>query len=302
MAKRMKSQNFTHSTSIEKLEVLEAYTRKANGKKITVPKDNYQVTINKGNGGAGAIFSDQTTVAIVFPDLEKNDSVYFRIKRTETEPMFPGHFSISRYYYSQTAYDDVKVRFDLPGDLEFKQEIRQMREKSFILDGRRIIELSYRNKKPVKTDRSDFSVWDESQEAGFALSSFPDYKAIAKAYAARALPKAKPTSRVKNLAAEIIRDEKDKKKQARMLYNWVATNISYAGNCIGVGAVVPHDTDFILDNRMGDCKDHATLLEALYRSVGIKSSQALINAQNVYRLPEVPLVSSVNHVINYLPE
>jgi transglutaminase-like putative cysteine protease len=302
MAKRIKKRSFSHSTSIEKLEVLEAYTLKANGKKIKVPKDNYQVTVNKGKAGAAAIFSDYTSISIVFPDLEKNDSVYYRLKRTEKKPMFPGHFSVSNFYYNQTAYDDVQVRFDLPESLEFKYQARQMKEKSYVQDGRRIIELSYQNKKPVRSERQDFSVWDESKEAGFAISTFPDYKAIASAYAVRAIPKAIPTNRVKKLASKILNGEKNKYVQARLLYEWVATNISYAGNCIGVGAVVPHDTDFILDNRMGDCKDHATLLEALYRSVGIKSVQALINAKSVYRLPDIPLVTSVNHVINYLPE
>lgn len=301
MAKKIKRRKFSHSTSIEKLEVLEAYTRKADGKKIPVPKENYQITINKGKGDAGAIFSDRTYVSIVFPELEKNDSVYYRVKRMDKEPMFPGHFSISKYYYSQTAYDDVKVRIDLPEGLKFTYEVRRMKEKSYTKGGRRIIELSYQNRKPVKIDRKNFSVWVNS-EAGFALSTFQNYEAIASAYAARALPKARPTDRIKKLAREIIKDEKDKKTQARILYDWVATNISYAGNCIGIGAVVPHDTDFILDNRMGDCKDHATLLEALYRTVDIESTQALINAGRVYNLPKIPLVTSVNHVINYIPE
>jgi hypothetical protein len=65
---------------------------------------------------------------------------------------------------------------------------------------------------------------------------------------------------------------------------------------------VPHDTDFILDNRMGDCKDHAALINALYSSVGIESTQALINSGAAYTLPEIPMVTSVNHVINYIPE
>lgn len=302
MAKQIKHQKFSHSTSIEKLEVLEAYTRKANGKKIKVPKDNYQITVNKGKGKADAIFSDRTSVAIVFPELEKNDSVYMRLKNVETEPMFPGHFSTSGYFFSQTAYNDVKVRLSLPEKIKFNYEVRDMKEKSSTKNGRKIVELSYQNTKPIKIDRKDFSVWDENSEAGYAFSTFPDYESIAKAYAVRALPKAEPTDRIKALAKEIVKDEKDKKAQARLLYDWVATNISYAGNCIGVGAVVPHDTDFILENRMGDCKDHATLLEALYRTVGIDSTQALVNAGTAYRLPKIPLVTSVNHVINYIPE
>lgn len=301
-ANNLKKQSFSHSTSIEKFEVLNAYTIKADGSKINVPKGNYQITINKGNEGNSAIFSDRTNVTIVFPDLTKNDSIYMKIKHTETEPMFPNNFSASHYFWSQEAYDDVKINFDLPEKLAIKYKARGMKEKIKNKSGRKLIKLTYKSKKPIKIERNDFSIWDESQEVGYAISTFMDYKSIATAYGKRALPKAIPTERVKKLANNIIAKEKDKKQQARLLYNWVASNISYAGNCIGVGAVVPHDTDFILDNRMGDCKDHAVLLEALYSSIGIESTQALVNSGAIYSLPEIPMVTSVNHVINYLPE
>lgn len=299
--KNLKTRRLSHSTSIEKLEVLEAYTRKSDGSRIAVPKDNYQVTINKGNGDNSAIFSDRTRITIVFPDFAVNDSVYMKLKNIETEPMFPGNFSTSGYYWSQTAYDDVKVTFDLPDSMVFQHQVRGMKEITKHENGRKLIELSYSAKKPVKIERDDFSVWDHEKEAGYALSTFMDYAALANAYAARANPKSLPTDKVKKLANEIIAKEKDQKKQARLLYDWVATNISYAGNCIGVGAVVPHDTDFIIDNKIGDCKDHATLLQALYKSVGIESTQALINSGNRYFLPSIPEVSAVNHVINYIP-
>lgn len=109
------------------------------------------------------------------------------------------------------------------------------------------------------------------------------------------------TERVQRLADEIASQRKTPREQARALYDWVATNIAYAGNCIGVGAVVPHDLSFTLDNRMGDCKDHATLLQVLLAAKGIESTQALVNAGSAYRLPKIPVVSMVNHVITYIP-
>ena len=298
----LKKQRFSHSTSIEKFEVLKAFTIKADGSRILVPKDNYQVTINKGSENNGPIFSDRTKVTIVFPDLEENDSIYMKVKRIETEPMFANNFSASQYFWSQTAYDDIKININLPESLNFKFQSRGMKEKIETIAGRKLIELTYKNTNPIKIKRDDFSVWDEEKEAGFALSTFLNYQSISKAYGDRAAPKAIPSNRVRNLAKQISLKGKTKKDKARILYDWVATNISYAGNCIGTGAVVPHDTDFILDNKMGDCKDHATLLQSLYTAIGIESTQALINSGARYSLPEVPMVTSVNHVINYIPE
>lgn len=299
--KELKKRRLSHSTSIEKYEILDAYTKKADGSRINVPKDNYQVTVNKGNGDNKAIFSDRTIITIIFPDLEKNDSVHMKAKIVETEPMFPNNFSTSQYFWSQNAFDDVKISFDLPEGLIFKYQVRGMTEKTKSENGRKLIELTYQSTKPVKIKRDDFSIWDEEKEAGYALSTFMDYESLAKAYGKRATPKSIPTDRVKKLAQKIIANEKNKKEQARLLYDWVVTNISYGGNCIGVGAVVPRDTDFILDNRMGDCKDHATLIEALYNSVGIESDQALVNAGSSYFLPDIPRVNAINHVINYIP-
>ena len=79
------------------------------------------------------------------------------------------------------------------------------------------------------------------------------------------------------------------------------TQVGYAGNCVGIGAVVPRDLEVVLRHRLGDCKDHATLLQALLAAQGIESHQVLVNAGNLYRLPKVPVASLVNHVLNYIP-
>ncbi len=291
-----------YSTSAQKAEVVAAYTLKADGRRIDVPKDNYQVEVNSGKGKDSPVYSDSTTLTVVFPDVAVGDSVVFSYKVTQTQPMFPKNYSATQYFYSQVAYDDVRVRFDYPASLWVQYEARGMKEAENDTKGdRKVVEWRYANPQPIKTERRNFSVFDPEQEAGYSFSTFKTYADIASAYGERALPKAVPTDRVTKLAAEIVKDKTDQKDQARALYEWVATNITYAGNCIGIGAVVPRDVSFILDNKMGDCKDHATLLQALLAARGIKSTQALVNAGSVYRLSKIPVVSTVNHVINYLP-
>lgn len=292
-----------YSTSAQKAEVIAAYTLKADGRRIDVPKDNYQVEVNSGKGKDSPVYSDWTTLTVVFPDVAVGDSVVFSYKVTQTEPMFPNNYSTKEYFYDQVAYDDVRVRFDYPSSLWVQYEARGMKEvANEAIGGHKIVEWTYSNPQPVKTERRNFSVFDPDKEVGYSFSTFKTYADIASAYGARALPKAVPSERITRLAAEIVNGKKDKSDQARALYEWVATNITYAGNCIGIGAVVPRDVSFILDNKMGDCKDHATLLQSLLAARGIKSTQALVNAGSVYELPKIPVVSVVNHVINYLPE
>lgn len=298
-----KEASIAFSTSAQTGEIVAAYTLKPDGRRIDVRKDNFQIEVNRGQGQELPAFSDHTSMSVVFPELAVGDTVVFAYRIAQTEPIFPGHYSTTQIYYDQVAYDDVRVRIDWPESLWVQYAARDMTETAkATANGRNTIEWRYAHPSPVKSERRDFSVFDPEQVPGFAFSTFKSHADIARAYAVRALPKAVPDERIKALAAEIVGDRKDATDQARALYDWVATNITYAGNCIGIGGVVPRDLAFVIDNRMGDCKDHATLLQALLAARGIAATQVLVNAGNVYRLPKIPVVNMVNHVINYLPD
>jgi len=291
----------TYSTSVEKADVLEAYTRKASGKHVKARKDSFQLSVDSGTKGAPPAFSDQTTLTMVFPDVADGDTVVFRYKVSQSEAMFRGHFSILEQFPRTLAYDDVRVRISAPATMQARFHVRELTERTFEEKGRRVVEWTFQNKNPTRSRRRDFSVYDIEKDPGYIYSTFSSYAQIAAAYGERATPRAAVTERLRGLAEEITAGKDDPRERARALYEWVATRLGYAGNCIGVGAVVPRELDFVLDNRIGDCKDHATLLQALLAANGIASVQALVNATTLYTLPSPPVVSAVNHVINYLP-
>lgn len=297
-----KVRRLSYSTSIENLKILEAYTEKANGERIAVPENNYQQNVNSGRDKSGPVFSDRTSLSVVYPDVEVGDSIAIKYVITTSEAMFPEHFTDLRHFAPSVAYDDVEIKIEVPSNLRANYRVRGMEESIDSQGGRLTYQWKYQNPNPRKQARTDFSVWDMETYPGYIFSTFTSWNEVVQAYAQRALPKAAVTYQVKELARTITKDSIDKRDKARLLYEWVAQNISYAGNCIGVGAVVPHDIAFILDNKMGDCKDQATLLQALLTAEGIESTQALVNAGSVYKLPSIPTVTAVNHVINYLPE
>jgi transglutaminase-like putative cysteine protease len=297
-----KRRSISYSTSAQQAEVVEAYTLKPDGRRIDVPKDNYQIEINRGRGNDSPVYSDRSTTTVVFPDVAVGDTIAISYRLIQTDPLFPKHFSVAQSLSPRVAYDDLRVRFEYPASMWVQYAARGMEQiESGEKNGRKVVAWRYANPNPAQDERRNFSVYDPDREFGIAFSTFHSYEEIAAAYGARALPKAAVTDRIRKLAADIVKDTHGPRDQARLLYEWVAKNITYAGNCIGIGAVVPRDAAFILDNKMGDCKDHATLLQALLTARGIESTQALINAGSVYRLPKVPVVSTVNHVINYLP-
>jgi hypothetical protein len=298
----LKSIKITFSTSIEKLEVHEAYNLKASGTKVNVPETNYQQNVNSGRDKKGPVYSDRTALTVVFPDVEVGDTLSYSYTITTIEPMFPGHFTAQDSFPTSYAYDDTKIVLNAPKSLKASYRLRELKENIEHTDDRTIHTWSYVNSLPNKEQREDFSVWNTETYPGFIYSTFSSYQEIVNAYADRALPKAAVTTEVTALAKSIVGSEANAREKARLLYEWVAKNITYAGNCIGIGAVVPHDISFILENRMGDCKDQSTILQALFTAEGINSTQALVNAGPIYSLPEIPTVTAVNHVINYLPD
>jgi transglutaminase-like putative cysteine protease len=298
----LKQSSVSYSTSVERAEMLEAYTRKADGRRIDVPKSNYQMDISKGREADAPAISDRTQLSVIFPDVAVDDTLVMKYRITDIEPMFPGQFSITERFRKTTAFDDVAVRFDAPASLWTQYAVTGMTQSvAEEKDGRKIVEWTWSNPTPVKDKRKDFSSYDPDKEVGYAYSTFHSYAEIAEAYGTRARPKAVVTERVQKLADEVAAGKTDPREQARLLYEWVATHIDFAGNCVGVGAVVPRDQAFVLDNKMGDCKDHATLLQAMLSAKGIVSTQALVNSGSTYHLPRVPVVSMVNHVIVYVP-
>lgn len=297
---RVRQAYISHSASVEESKVVAAYTKKADGRQIDVPPGNFQLETNTGVSGKPA-FSDSVRTTIIYPDLAVGDSVFLEYTIDLKEAIYPGIFSVAEYFSRQQEYDKVTFQVVSPASMWAQFDSKDMKQTVTEADGKRTVSWTYSNPKAVQSDRRNYSVFDPASVPNLSFSTFKTYGDIAEAYGSRARPKAAPTERVRKLADEIVQGKSGEREKTQALYEWVARNIAYAGNCIGIGAVVPRDQDFVLDNKMGDCKDHATLLQALLAAQGIASTQVLVNAGTMYKLPAIPVGSNVNHVFNYVP-
>ncbi len=283
---------------LETVKVLSAYTILPNGSRIKVPTQNIRTA--KGDMDTeAASYSDTQYRVIIYPNVVVGSQLYVKYIKLRHAPLFPGQFAFRQTIspYIKEADFELNINFDKRIDVKVYAYVVGQ-EKLPDRDGMHRYHFTFRQDKaiPVESDQIESADYAPYVQA----TTFADYGALGTAYQEKSKRQVKVTPVIQKLADELTIGIDDKKEQARILYNWVSKNIRYVGSYIGNGGYVPHDSQTILDNRWGDCKDHVVILGALLAAKGIDSSPTLINTEHTYVLPKLAALV-FDHVITYIP-
>jgi transglutaminase-like putative cysteine protease len=286
---------------LEEMEVLEAYTLLPDGSRMDVPADK----IKRQDGDGREEYSDGKVLVIIFPKVDVGSQVYYRARRVQHTPYFPGHFFWSDYYTPHAPTLLAEVHLVHPAEVKMVVDTEQV-EGGVVnnLPGDAPGTVRYRfsfkqaTAYPAEAGQSDLSDYAPH----LAFTTFSNYAEFGQAYQARAKPMAEVTPAIATFAKELTAKATDDRTKVRILYNWVSQNIRYVAVYVAEGGFVPHPAQSTLDNRYGDCKDHVTLLEALLSAVGIESTTALVNSGDALRIPKVATSTPFNHAITYIPK
>jgi hypothetical protein len=93
----------------------------------------------------------------------------------------------------------------------------------------------------------------------------------------------------------------DPDEKTRRLYEFLQQKIKYVAVEIGIGGSQPHDNGQVFLHRYGDCKDKATLLIAMLRSVDLIGLPVLIRTRDDGLMEKEHPSSSFNHAIVAIP-
>jgi transglutaminase-like putative cysteine protease len=292
----------TYNSTLENVEVLEAYTIQPDGTRINVPLD--KIRTQDETADDGAIYSDSKSKVIIYPKLEVGSQVYYRAKSVQHTPEFPGHFFIWEHYSPHVRYENVTVELvhDVSIDVGVNTKGMQGGKLETLMQPHTVAyKFTFSQDKAYPNEESRADLPDFAPN--FSASTFKSYADVGQAYQVRAKEKAAVTPAIQALANELITkaNAKTTLEKVKVLHHWVAQNIRYLGIYVGAGGFVPHDAQSILDNRYGDCKDHVVILEALLAAAGIDSTPALINSSSAYLLPKLPTPGAFDHVITFVP-
>ena len=289
-----------YNAALEDLEVLEAYTLQPDGSRITVPPDRIrtQETVED------AMYSDDKVRIIIYPQVMPGSQLVLRVNSVVHTPLFPGHFFWAERFSPHRRYGNSTLELSHDAGIDIRVSTDRVAGGLLAAEpgdapGFKRYRFQYQQAQALPPERGQVDLLDFTPHV--LISSFASYTDLARAYQDRAKPMARVTPKIAALAKSLVAGATDDATRVRRLYNWVARNIRYVAVYAGAGGFVPHDSQSILDNRYGDCKDHVVMLEALLTAVGIDSSPALINANGAFKLPSLPVPDPFDHVITYVP-
>ena len=292
----------TYNSTLENVEVLEAYTIQPDGTRIGVPLD--KIRTQDETADDGAIYSDSKSKVIIYPKLEVGSQVYYRAKSVQHTPEFPGHFFLWEHYSPHVRYENVTVELVHDVGIEVGVSTKGMQGGKLDMPPKpHTVAYKFTFSQDTAYPNEDSRVDLPDFAPHFAASTFKTYADVGQAYQVRAKEKAAVTPAIQALAQALVQkaNAQTTLDKVKVLHHWVAQNIRYLGIYVGAGGYVPHDAQSILDNRYGDCKDHVVILESLLAAVGIDSSPALINSGTAFLLPKLPTPGIFDHVITYVP-
>jgi uncharacterized protein DUF3857/transglutaminase superfamily protein len=293
-------QRLSYIEGMETLTILEAYTQKADGRRIDV--DPAQIITTDAYSGLMFFMRDEKVRTTIFPDLSVGDTIVLKAAIDKSQDFFPGQFSEQFIFPRLAPFVDATLTVTIPKDVAVKVQVKGDDISQAIDEDDSVTRhvITYVSRGTLSDPPGALSIWD--RESYVLISSFSDHAELGRAYWSEAAPKAKVTPQIQAIADQITGGLTDRRAQAQALDLWVKRNIRYVAVYLGTGRWQPHAADDVLKNRYGDCKDHAILLAALLAAKGIGSEQVLINLGNAYMLPEVAAKAPFNHAIIYIPE
>jgi transglutaminase-like putative cysteine protease len=134
-------------------------------------------------------------------------------------------------------------------------------------------------------------------------SNHPDWGSLADWYARHVAPRVRVSEQVQETAQRLVGGLDDRLDRINRIYRFVTNEIRYVGLEFGEHHFRPFSADWVLHHRIGDCKDKAALLVALYDAIGVPARMVMVRTNDLGPVSnETAVLEIFNHAIAYLPE
>lgn len=228
------------------------------------------------------IIADQNQDEIVFKGIEEGDFVYLKWRVIN---YFSG--SLSEHFwdrqYFQSFYPSISSRYGLliPEDFKFNVKLHNVEIEPQIsnLEDKLKLHIWELNDQPsmkfepAMPDINDAGKW-------IFVSSIEDWNEIAKWYYKLARGKVKSSIEIQEKVAELTQGLETEEEKIKAVYTYIVENIRYSSVSFRQSGLIPQKARDTLLNKIGDCKDTATLMVSMLNEVEIPAYQVLVNTRS----------------------
>ncbi len=291
---------FTYTASNDKVSVTFVRVHKPDGHVTTAGQDAIQ-DLSSSVERIAPVYTDIRQIHVTVPDLSVGDVLEYQIETKTVQPLVAGLFFTAWNASKQVITLDDSLQVDVPRKREIHLKTANGIAAPTVLDQgdrRTYIWRSSFTKRP--DDSEDSSKRKKPEEPKFPdvqISTFADWAQLGQWYEQLQNPRAAVTPPIRAEADELAKNQPNTAAKVRAIYDYVSKNIRYVSLSFGLGRYQPHAAVDVLSNQYGDCKDKATLFQALLAAEGVPSYPVLINSQAKID-PDVPSPAQFDHVIN----
>jgi TonB family protein len=302
---------FDYNSANERLDIVHIQVTKPDGRTIVTGPDAVQ-DLSAPVALQAPMYSDARQKHVTVSGLSVGDTLDYDIITTTVKPLTPGQFWQTWKFINDAPSLDEQVELNVPRNRALKMKSPPDVQPTSRTEGDRQIYLwktttahAAETPLPGLPDMKSFDPaallrGAEAQPYRKAsFSTFENWVQVGQWYSQLERDRRVASPELKTQADEITKGATTDVAKAQALYQWVTRNIRYVSLSFGVGRYQPHYAVEVLTNRYGDCKDKATLLDALLDAEGIRSSTALTNSKFEVD-PDVPAPSQFDHAISFV--
>jgi transglutaminase-like putative cysteine protease len=252
------------------------------------------------------LYYDTRLRVLDFPELSDGDLVEVSyvltetIESNETGPYNGGLLGLARQV--PTILSEVELvgpEDQLPSWelVNLEGEPEELRE----ADGMLRLSWAWQDLEPIPRDVPPAPLFSAGR---FLLySNHPRWGDLGSWYERHIQPRVRASRQVEEVAERLTMGVDDRLEKIARIYTFVTNEIKYVGLEFGEHRFRPFSADWVLNHRIGDCKDKAALLVALFTAVDIPARMVMVRSADMGPAPgSLALLEVFNHAIAYLPE
>jgi hypothetical protein len=294
--KKYSSLSFPFSSKNQKLKVYFIKIIQPGGNIIHINLNNLKTVTAPFNPEA-PIFSNQLLKTIQIPGLVKNSILDYKFRSIVLKPYMKNNFFTEDYFGGISPLKKSVYKLTIPDGVYYRYAEYGFKEKPEIIKNSKNITLVWSLWNRKKLIPELMGPGESFIVPHVMVSSVKSWNDVAGWYANLTKDIIKPGKQLKDFI-KITASKKTKLEKIKSIYDFVAKRIRYVGYEFGIDGYKPSDVNAIFKNRLGDCKDHATLFASMLNRIGVKAYPVLIPTTEIPNMnPNIPTPFVFDHEI-----